>query len=307
MYSMPSLPVFPEFRPVTLEDKQFLEDAFRRMEPEISELNFTNVFMFGNVHDYALSGLNGNLVIRAMSYTKEPYFLPPIGESEIPKTLDAMMDCMRHRGERPAIDLAWQGFIDRYVSGNPRYDYALDRDNSDYLYKTADLITLSGRKFHDKKNLYNRFVREYGRDSEYRSLTADLVPQAIDLTDRWCHEKCSADIPSTFGETEATIAALTNLDRLSSKGGVVMIKGRVQALTLGEELNHETAVVHVEKANAEFAGLYQFIASEFLAHEFPDHAYTNREQDLGEPNLRKSKLSYNPIRMVEKFRVWPKL
>jgi hypothetical protein len=31
----------------------------------------------------------------------------------------------------------------------------------------------------------------------------------------------------------------------------------------------------------------------------------NREQDLGEPNLRESKLSYHPAELVKKFRVLP--
>jgi len=303
---MPTLPEFPEFRPVILDDKQFLEDTFRKVQPEASELNFTNIFMFSHIHRYRLSGLNGNLVIRARSYTEEPYFLPPVGDSKIPETLDAMMAYMSGKGERPCIALAWKWFVVSYIEGNGRYVYEPDRDGSDYLYRTQDLIGLAGRKFHDKKNLLNRFLREYGKYSEYRRLTPDLVQQAIDMTDRWCHEKCTEDVPSTLGETEATINALMNLERLSTTGGVVLINGVVQALALGEELNRETVVVHVEKANAEYAGLYQFISSTFLAKEFPGYAYTNREQDLGEPNLRKSKISYNPVRMIEKYKVWPK-
>ena len=114
------------------------------------------------------------------------------------------------------------------------------------------------------------------------------------------------NIPSTFGEAEATQHALDHLKDLSTIGGVVLINGVVEALSLGELLNENMAVVHVEKANQEYSGLYQYISSEFLRQEFPDVKFVNREQDLGEPNLRKSKQSYNPIRMVEKFKVWPK-
>src|SRR5574342_2345 len=102
------------------------------------------------------------------------------------------------------------------------------------------------------------------------------------------------------------MVALDNIEKLSVVGAVVLIDGQVEALALGEELNHHTAVIHVEKANSEFAGLYQFISSQFIVREFPHYSYINREQDLGEPNLRKSKLSYNPVRMVEKYRVRPK-
>jgi hypothetical protein len=303
-FVMMTLPEFPDFRPVCLEDKDCLESSFREIQPEISELNFTNLFIFRHVHDYKLSRLRGSILILAKSYAGEPYFMPPVGGSEIPAVIDEMFGYLSERGQGPVMDLVWKGFLEKYVASSEKYGYKLDEDNSDYLYKAGELATLAGRKFHDKKNLLNRFMKSY--KYEYARLTKDLVHQARDLTVRWCDDKCSCDVPSTFGETEATMVALDNLDRLSMTGAVVIINGKVEALALGEELNRETVVIHVEKANAEFNGLYQFISSQFIARDFAHYTYVNREQDLGEPNLRKSKLSYNPTRMVEKYRVWPK-
>jgi len=303
---MSAIPDFPAFRAVELYDRKAVEALFRGMSPEVSELNFTNLFMFKHVHDYKLSALNGNLVILARSYTDEPYFMPPIGDSEIPATIGSMMDYMRKTGGRPVIELAWEEFIEKHIKTDPSFGYEIDHDSSDYVYDTRELIELTGRKFHDKKNLRNRFEKTYAGRYEYRPLTPDLIEGAVDLTNRWCKEKCTLDSPSTFGETEATMCALRNFDNLSTKGGVVLMDGRVEALSLGEELNPDMVVVHVEKANADFAGLYQYMSSEFLAREFPDYTFTNREQDLGEPNLKKSKLSYNPVRMVYKYRVWKK-
>jgi hypothetical protein len=302
---MKPIPAFPAFRPVCLEDRDFFESIFLKMQPEVSELNFTNLFMFRHVHDYRVSVLNGNVAILAKSYTGQPYFMPPIGDKKIPETMDALMDYMKKCDERPAMELAWRGFIDKYVEGNGKYRYGPDPDSFDYVYNTQDLIRLSGRKFHDKKNLLNRFLRSY-KVHGYARLTKELLPQAKDLVLRWCQEKCALDIPSTFGETEATIRALDNLGELGIVAGVALVDGTVEALSLGEELNKDTVVIHVEKANSEYAGLYQYISSEYLRQEFPDHPFVNREQDLGEPNLRKSKLSYNPIRMIEKYKVWPR-
>lgn len=305
-YFMTDIPAFPEFRPVELSDRARLESVFTAMRPEVSELNFTNLFMFKHVHEYRLSELDGNILILARSYADELCFLPPIGDNKIPETVRAMMDYMKKRGERPVIDLVWRGFVDRYIAGGKNYEYDADPDSADYVYDTRELIELTGRKFHDKKNLRNRFEKHYAGRYEYRTLTPELVGGAVDLANRWCKEKCTVESPSTFGETEATMCALKNFEGLSTKGGVVLVDGSVEALSLGEELNPDTVVVHVEKANSAFAGLYQYISSEFLAREFPDYRYTNREQDLGEPNLRKSKLSYNPVRMVEKYRIWPR-
>lgn len=291
---------------MSIDDRENIEALFTAMRPEVSELNFTNLFMFKHVHEYRLSMLNGNVLINAKSYADEPYFMPPLGDNRVPETIAAMMSIMAEHGQRPLINLAWKGFIDAYIAGNDAYEYKLDPDSSDYVYDSQELIELKGRKFHDKKNLKNRFEKSYEGRYGYRTLTSELVDDAIDLAERWCREKCTVESPSTFGETEATMCALKNFDRLSTKGGVVLMDGRVEALSLGEELNPDTVVVHVEKANSEFAGLYQYISSEFLAREFPDYRFTNREQDLGEPNLKKSKLSYNPIRMVDKYSIRPR-
>ena len=59
----------------------------------------------------------------------------------------------------------------------------------------------------------------------------------------------------------------------------------------------------VEKANPEIRGLYQYICSQFLITAFTGAGKENREDDMGLEGLRKSKLSYNPIYMVEKYTI----
>jgi hypothetical protein len=77
----------------------------------------------------------------------------------------------------------------------------------------------------------------------------------------------------------------------------------VEAFTCGELLNAATAVIHLEKANPEIGGLYAAINQQFCQQAWAGVDFINREQDLGEPGLRKAKLSYHPQRLVEKFRV----
>ena len=42
------------------------------------------------------------------------------------------------------------------------------------------------------------------------------------------------------------------------------------------------------------------INQQFVEHECMDYTYVNREDDVGEPGLRKAKLSYHPEFLVEK-------
>ena len=47
-------------------------------------------------------------------------------------------------------------------------------------------------------------------------------------------------------------------------------------------------------------GAYPMINQQFVEHECKDYLYVNREEDTGAEGLRKAKLSYRPVFMVEK-------
>lgn len=80
--------------------------------------------------------------------------------------------------------------------------------------------------------------------------------------------------------------------------------GKVVAYTIGEILNSDTYVIHVEKAFAYVQGAYPMINREFMAlisERYPNLTYVNREEDVGESGLRKAKKSYYPEKMEEKY------
>ena len=97
---------------------------------------------------------------------------------------------------------------------------------------------------------------------------------------------------------------LKNCSEMAVEMGGVYVDGRMEAFTIGS-LNplENMAVIHIEKANPEMRGLYQYINREFLVHAFPDVALVNREDDMGLEGLRKAKMSYNPIAFARKYSV----
>ncbi|MCM8757411.1 MAG: phosphatidylglycerol lysyltransferase domain-containing protein, partial [Candidatus Omnitrophica bacterium] len=104
-------------------------------------------------------------------------------------------------------------------------------------------------------------------------------------------------------EKEAVIQSLQYFPDLAIQGGLIVVNQRVEAFALGELLNKQTAVIHIEKANPDIPGLYPLINQQFAEKAWAQTLWINREEDLGEPGLRQAKLSYYPERMVEKFRV----
>jgi hypothetical protein len=71
---------------------------------------------------------------------------------------------------------------------------------------------------------------------------------------------------------------------------------------LGQAINDTTFDVCVEKALAQYEGAYSIINQQFLEYQVADFRFVNREEDLGIEGLRKAKLSYQPYRLLEKYR-----
>ncbi|HDM75292.1 MAG TPA: DUF2156 domain-containing protein [Deltaproteobacteria bacterium] len=123
----------------------------------------------------------------------------------------------------------------------------------------------------------------------------------LEVAEKWCKIRRCEDDMNLLSESEAVRESLVHFPVLKIDGGVTLIDGKVEAFTLGELLNEQRAVVHIEKANSENPGLYAMINQQFCENRWRDLLYINREQDLGEPGLRKAKLSYYPDHLVESF------
>ena len=80
-----------------------------------------------------------------------------------------------------------------------------------------------------------------------------------------------------------------------------MIDNEVVALSIGEQLNDDTAVIHIEKAHASIRGAYPMINQQFVENEWQSMTYVNREEDMGLEGLRKAKESYQPVKMISKY------
>ena len=97
---------------------------------------------------------------------------------------------------------------------------------------------------------------------------------------------------------------LKNCSSFQVRMGGVYIDDKLEAFTIGSYNSFEDmAVIHIEKANPEIRGLYQYINQQFLVHEFPEVHLINREDDLGIEGLRKAKMSYNPLDFARKYEI----
>jgi hypothetical protein len=286
-----------DFKSLGIEDKPLLDRFFQEDPPRISEMTFTNLFMWRHHYRPRWVEKQGCLCILFVPGEGQPYGLPPLGKGDKAEALALLCD------EAGMIRRAGEEFVTVHVDSS-RYTCSPDRDNSDYVYLTKDLIDLSGNKYHRKKNHLNQFLRRYG--FEYKPLDGDLVEQVLGMQESWCQMRECVLNPELLAEDFAVREALGSFGELGYRGGAILIDSRVEAFSLGEALNEETAVIHIEKANPQIQGLYAAINQIFCKETWSGFTYINREQDMGVEGLRKAKESYSPHHMVNKYTVMPK-
>ena len=287
------IPAHPDSRPLELADKPLLDGILAGLQPRISELTFANLSLFRKAHDYRLTMVGDALVVMAQGYDGLPYFLPPLSG-------DRGVAAGRLLAEGLDLYGADDAFIAEHFEGKD-LEIIEDRDNFDYLYLRSDLADLPGNRYHKKKNRINYFTERH--DCRIVPYSAEHLEGSLGLLEEWRRVRAGIESRSIELEAGAARESLARAAELGLEGLVAIVEGRVKAFVLGERLNRDTAVCHFEKADPFLDGLYQLIDREFCRLLFTDCRYVNREQDLGEPNLRESKLSYHPVELVKKLRV----
>jgi hypothetical protein len=292
---------FPDFKPIQLEDRDFIRSILLAYEPQTSEWTFTNLFIWRSRYGFRWCMYEDWLLVTCKSRGGFCAF-QPIGP---PPRVEAVRVLLGWLGEKkgeadPRILKADKKLVSE-IQGETQFAIEPVRDHFDYVYKTEDLIQLAGRKYHSKRNHLSKFKRTHSFG--YAPLGREHVQPCLDLAEEWCQwRRCEEDM-NLLDEWEAVREALNHFDALELRGGVILIGDEVKAFSLGEALNGQTAVVHVEKADPEIPELYSVINQQFCEGSWSGLTYVNREQDLGMPGLRKAKLSYYPDHLVEKFDV----
>lgn len=139
-------------------------------------------------------------------------------------------------------------------------------------------------------------------------MTCGNIEEVREFHEKWLDERRIYDRYSCIdSEEEGAFAIFENCGKLPCKIGGVRIDGKLVAYSIGSYCpSIKCAFIHIEKADVAYNGLYNYINQQFLLHEFPEAEFVNREDDLGQENLRQAKMSYRPLRLEEKYNLYQK-
>lgn len=292
------------FKDIEIDCKNILDKYFDLVDYEACEYCFTTLYMWKDLYNTKYY-VEDDFAIVAGEYENKGFIILPLAKKEnMNKAFDFIIKNFERENKQIHLKAINKEVVEylQSVYGD-RFEYIEERNNFDYIYDGESLRTLAGRKNQKKRNHLNSFVKEYGDRVEYKKLEEADFDECINLLKEWSKDKEeSIELDSEFKAIKRIFKNYKKLkDTLKISG--IYIDSKLEAFSIGEMLNDNMAVIHVEKANADIRGLYPYINQQFLLNEFSDVEFVNREEDLGIEGLRKAKLSYHPVKFAEKYTV----
>lgn len=295
-----------EFQSVEAEDIARLRPYFVLRSNKTCDSVYMDSFLWQDFYHIRFAVVEEKALLWLMEVDGEPYSaMPMCREEDLPQYFQMTQDYFNRVLNKPLkIYLADEEAVTKLALDPEKYLVKEQEDLKDYLYEGEALRTLAGKKLHKKKNHLNAFKKEYEGRYEYRRLCCSDRYDVWNFLSKWRETKGENVEEHLDPEVEGIHEILKNCSDLCVRMGGVYIEGQLEAFTIGSLNELENmAIIHIEKANPEIRGLYQFINQQFLIHEFPDVVLVNREDDLGLEGLRKAKMSYYPVGFARKYYV----
>ena len=288
-----------DFKPVSLEDKKIFDKHYKEYPPHHSDNVFTTIISWMDYSNYHYIILENNLIILT-KINGQIRFRPPSGKRKKDVFDQVIKLAQKENSDYPfgVIDLETKKWLERNYQ---KLVFEEHRDYFDYVYLSSDLAELSGSNYSKIRNRLNKFKRNYNYTIE--KISKENMAEVGEFLKRWCLWKdCESD-PILENERKAILYSMSRFFELELSGNAIRIDGNIEAISIYEGMNPDTAIVHYEKGSPDYDGIYKAINAETAKILQKDFMYINRESDMGLPGLRKAKQSYRPHHMVEVYHI----
>ncbi len=288
-----------EFKAVKPSDRQVFESFYDRKEIQNAESSFANLCAYSFLYHGEYAIINDCLVTRIhYDYGKSVGYHYPIGKGNRKEILELLIEDARENNYEMSVLCERTHFPD---ACSICFEFYPKRDFYDYLYLRSDLQFLKGKKYQPKRNHINKFNSLY--NWTFKILSKEDMFECMELENEWIRNSVTKnpDLENDYENERKVVEFLFNhFDELGIFGIAIKVADKIIAFSLGSKINNNTFDVHIEKANRDFEGSFAIINQQMAEHMPENFEYINREEDLGMEGLRKAKLSYYPVKLIEK-------
>ncbi|MDR0883288.1 MAG: phosphatidylglycerol lysyltransferase domain-containing protein [Oscillospiraceae bacterium] len=290
-----------DFQPMTLADAAWMKPLQESSHQICCEYLPGNIYLWGTQYGTEICRLKGRRGDFFLTYSHiEHNYGFPTGTGDVSWALSVLFADAEARDIPPRLfgvsDRA-RAVLEGLYPG--RFAFLENRDFSDYVYNASDLIHLPGKKYHAKRNHIAALVKAH--EWHYAPLTRENVPDCRAFQAEWLRANAGKNPEELAQEDIAVQRALAHFDALGFVGGVLYVGDAVAGFTVGERVNESIFCTHIEKADGAIRGAYPLLNREFAANALADYEYIDREEDTGDPGLRRAKLSYYPVRIPVEY------
>ena len=131
-------PQYPEKREISINDKDLLKQKLFKLQPQISEYTFTNLWIWRQHRPVYLSRLDENILIFRKNLDGQIFLLPPVGEEMSLHVFEKM----RSKGIEDLNSLYGFNKEEANKFKEKKLIVIEDRNNWDYVYSVKELISL---------------------------------------------------------------------------------------------------------------------------------------------------------------------
>ena len=301
-----------------------------------SDASFANVYLLRKKYGTQIDLQQGFLFRYYNGQGSRRGYAFPLGAGDCQAALELIAKDAHESGrplefclvDEPRAQMLRDYFGGETAANGAAIRFAENRGDSDYLYSAESLANLPGTTYRKKRNHISRFNRTYA-NYELREITRESIADALQVEKLWmnsgiatessehvyepsceCEEAAwaerSEDEKSRFAEYCAIEESLWHFDALGMKGAILYVGEIPVGMTMASEIIPGVWDTHFEKVTDEYAnnGGYAVINKLFAEHLVTAGAkIINREEDIGIEGLRKAKLSYYPLTILDKTHV----
>lgn len=289
-----------EFTKLELEHIPLIRPFFLQQNRRICDCTVGSTLMWRNYFDNCFSIVEDTLIFRSRYLDGQFAFTVPLGKNP-ERLLKLTEEYCRDNGITLEFCTVTPNDLELLRSHWPSLTVEENRDWYDYLYESRDIVDFAGRKYAAQRNHIHRFERECP-DWSFERMTADHVEEVRSFYRQFLQER-TKEGETAQAEVGEIFEVLDHFEEYAFLSGILRVEGRIAGISMGE-IVQDTLYVHIEKADVQYPGVYQKLVNCFAREFVTDEVrYINREEDVGDPGLRKSKLSYRPVALQEKYTV----
>jgi len=291
-----------DFRPVTIDSLKHIRYYFQFQNYRTCDFTVGGMFMWASYFKYEYAVFQETLFIKGVSEIDSTVtvFSVPVGKLQFHESFTVLKEYCVLKDIKLVLSAVPENIKNLIVTAYPFNVYELT-NWADYLYESQSLATLSGKSYNKKRNHVNKFKQQYP-DFVYGRMNESNLP-AIQSFFHLFNSQNEKNNPIFQNEAEMTEYVLNNYKQFDFTGSFIKNDDSVIGFIIGEILS-DTLYIHISKADKTYCGVYETLNKEFIADiidRHPEIKYVNLEEDVGDEGLRKSKLSYHPIFILNKY------